>query len=53
MINGIDVSAYQGKIQWDKVGKQFAYVKMDSNACDNVRECANAGMLVGGYGRTN
>jgi len=58
--NGIDVSKYQGNINWFKVAKdnhiQFVYIKaseggghVDSNYKKNIKEAKEAGMKVGSY----
>lgn len=59
-IRGIDVSKYQGNINWSKVassGKaKFVYVKategtsiQDPNYADNIEGARKAGLLVGSY----
>lgn len=61
--NGIDVSKWQGKIDWQKVKKagiDFAIIRIgyraengqlyrDSNADYNIQQAQNAGILVGVY----
>ena len=61
--NGIDVSKWQGKIDWQKVKKagiDFAIIRIgyraengqlyrDSNADYNIQQAQNAGVLVGVY----
>lgn len=58
--NGIDVSKYQGKINWQKVARdshiQFVYIKasegsghVDSKYKRNFKEAKTAGMKVGSY----
>lgn len=58
--NGIDVSKYQGNIDWNKVSEdshiQFVYIKasegsgnFDSKYNKNIREARNAGIKVGSY----
>lgn len=63
MQNGIDVSKWQGKIDWQKVknaGIDFAIIRIgyraengklyhDSNADYNIQQAQNAGILVGVY----
>ena len=59
MLNGIDVSVYQGKIDWPQVkagGISFAFVKAtegasltDSRFPDNVTGAFSAGLAVGVY----
>lgn len=56
---GVDVSAYQGEINWKKLAKQnidFAYVKatedtdhLDSQFEDNWKNARKAGLKVGAY----
>ncbi|EJW15361.1 glycoside hydrolase family 25 protein [Paenibacillus alvei] len=58
-VKGIDVSHWEGKIDWEKVkleGFQFAYVKAseststkDPNFSRNVKGAKEAGLLVGAY----
>ena len=59
-VEGIDVSHYQGNINWKKVVKSgdvgFVYVKategssiIDDRYKENVREARGAGLLVGSY----
>lgn len=61
--NGIDVSKWQGKIDWSKVkesGIEFAFIRIgyrgengtiykDDNADYNIQQAQNAGVLVGVY----
>lgn len=58
--NGIDVSKYQGNIDWNKVSEdshiQFAYIKasegsdyFDSKYNKNITQARNAGITVGSY----
>lgn len=61
--NGIDVSKWQGKIDWQKVknsGTQFAFIRIgyrgengiiykDDNADYNIQQAQKAGVLVGVY----
>lgn len=61
--NGIDVSKWQGKINWDKVKKDnidFAFIRIgyrgengtiykDDNADYNIQQAQKAGVLVGVY----
>ncbi len=61
--NGIDVSKWQGKIDWQKVkesGIEFAYIRIgyrgetgeifkDDNADYNIQQAEKAGILVGVY----
>lgn len=58
--NGIDVSKYQGNIDWNKVSEdshiQFAYIKasegsdyFDSKYNKNITQARNAGIKVGSY----
>ncbi len=61
--NGIDVSKWQGKIDWQKVkesGIEFAYIRIgyrgekgeifkDDNADYNIQQAQKAGILVGVY----
>lgn len=61
--NGIDVSKWQGKIDWQKVknsGVEFAFIRIgyrgedgtlykDDNADYNIQQAQNAGVLVGVY----
>lgn len=59
MIRGIDVSRYQGAIDWDKVasaGIKFAFIKatqgsayVDPCYARNLKEAQVAGVLVGAY----
>lgn len=59
-VEGIDVSHYQGKIDWEKVAKEsgarYAYMKAteggdltDEFYSYNIREAKAAGLLVGAY----
>lgn len=61
-VKGIDVSRYQGDIDWNAVknaGYTFAIVKItgsnsnglytDAKALENVQEAKDAGLIVGGY----
>ena len=59
--NGIDISKWQGKIDWNKVKKSqidFAYIRIgyrgengviykDDNADYNIQQAQKAGILVG------
>lgn len=58
--NGIDVSKYQGNIDWNKVSEdshiQFAYIKasegsniFDSKYSRNIKDARNAGIKTGSY----
>ena len=58
--NGIDVSKYQGNIDWNKVSEdshiKFAYIKasegsgnFDSKYNNNITQARNAGIKVGSY----
>lgn len=58
--DGIDISKYQGKIDWKKVSGnskiQFVYIKategaslLDRRYKSNIKEARNAGILVGSY----
>lgn len=58
--NGIDVSKYQGNINWQKVAQdqkiQFVYVKasegatrVDQKYSENIRKAREAGLKVGSY----
>ena len=61
--NGIDVSKWQGKIDWQKVkasGMDFAYIRIgyrgengtiykDDNADYNIQQAQDAGLLIGVY----
>lgn len=58
--NGIDVSKYQGHINWNKVAEdkniQFVYIKasegaseVDKRYCDNISGARDAGLKVGSY----
>lgn len=56
MIQGIDVSHYQGDIDWKKTGKSFAVckatqglTKIDPTFSHNVYEAQSAGLEVGAY----
>lgn len=58
MTNGIDVSLYQGQMNWDKArqaGAQFAYIRFgignepDILAARNVAEARRVGIPFGGY----
>jgi lysozyme len=60
MLRGLDVSSYQGAIDWPAVaaaGYRFTYVKIaeglsinpDSRAAFNVAEARKAGLVIGGY----
>jgi len=59
LVNGIDVSHWQGSINWNNVynaGERFAFVKasegtgfQDPNFVTNMNNGKNAGLLVGSY----
>lgn len=61
LVKGIDVSRYQGEIDWNavkKAGYKFAFIKVtgvsnrlftDLNALKNVEGAKDAGLAVGGY----
>lgn len=51
-LEGIDVSRWNGPVQWAKVrdaGKRFAYIKIDDRMAEHLSGANNVGLLTGLY----